>query len=135
MQAIVTATPIYAALLVLLFIKLTLNVVKARRAARVAIGDGGNPTLQRAIAVHNNFAQYVPLGLVLMVLIELQHAPIFLTHALGVALLLGRGLHAYGVSQAQENFSLRKRGMLLTIGMLVTAALFLLGNSVYLAFS
>lgn len=133
MQTMITATPIYAALLALLFIKLTLNVVKARRAARVAIGDGGNPALQRAIAVHNNFAQYVPLGLLLMLLVELQQAPLLFTHALGVALLIARAAHAYGVSQTHENFKIRKYSMLLTTGMLVVSALFLLANSVYLA--
>jgi|GEM_PF-5376160 len=48
--------PSYTALLTLIFIYLTFRVIKQRRKAKVAIGDGNNPALKRAIAVHNNFA-------------------------------------------------------------------------------
>ena len=45
-------TPLYAALLVLWFLVLTLRVIHHRRTARVSLGDGGNTALQRAIRAH-----------------------------------------------------------------------------------
>ena len=94
-----TIVPTYAAILGLLFIFLSIRVIKTRRKERVAIGDGGNPRMQRAIAVHSNFAQYVPLALLLLAFLEMQQGPTMLIQILCVALLISRLLHAYGVSQ------------------------------------
>ena len=123
-------TPIYAALLSLVFILLSIKVIKTRRMAKVAIGDGRNAQLQRAIAVHNNFAQYVPLSLLLIYFCELDHAPQLLIHALGVSLLISRLVHAYGVSQQIENFRLRVFGMVTNFTVLGIAVLFLLSHAV-----
>ncbi|MGZ9080482.1 MAG: MAPEG family protein, partial [Burkholderiales bacterium] len=56
-------TPLYAALLGLWLLVLSLRVVQQRRAARVSLGDGGNTALQRAIRAQGNFVEYVPLAL------------------------------------------------------------------------
>ena len=121
-----TIVPTYAAILGLLFILLSKNVIKTRRRERVAIGDGGNPRVQRAIAVHNNFAQYVPLSLLLLAFLEMQQGSTVLIQILCTALLIARLLHAYGVSQMQENFRFRIAGMLMTFGVIGLTALLLL---------
>lgn len=118
--------PFYAALLALLFVALSIRVIKTRRRERVAIGDGDNPRLRRIIGVHNNFAQYVPLTLLLLAFVELAAAPLLLVHILCLMLLIGRCIHAYGVSQASENFRFRALGMRLTFAAIVLAALYLL---------
>ena len=71
-----SVTPIYAGLLALLFILLSMRVIGTRRAARVALGDGGIPALLRRQRVHGNFAEYAPLALLLMALAELQGLPV-----------------------------------------------------------
>jgi|SRR5665647_296759 len=124
-----TIVPIYAAILGLLFIFLSIRVIKTRRKERVAIGDGGNPRMQRAIAVHSNFAQYVPLALLLLAFLEMQQGPTMLIQILCVALLISRLLHAYGVSQMQENFRFRVVGMLMTCGVIGLTALLLLASA------
>lgn len=53
--------------------------------------------MRQAIRVHGNFAEYVPLMLVLMLVAELNHIEPLLIHFGGVAILLGRVLHAYGL--------------------------------------
>jgi uncharacterized membrane protein YecN with MAPEG domain len=116
--------PSYTALLALIFVYLTFRVIKQRRKAKVAIGDGNNPTLKRAIAVHNNFAQYVPLCLLLIAFLELNHANTYIIHGLCITLLLGRVIHAYGVSQESENFKLRKTGMVMTLMVLIASSLY-----------
>jgi hypothetical protein len=118
-----SVTPLYAGILSLLFILLSVRVIAARRSARVALGDGGNRTLLRRQRVHGNFAEYVPLALVLMALAELQAAPSGGVHAVGAGLLAGRLAHAYGVSREPERGPARVLGMALTFAALAAGAL------------
>lgn len=123
-------TPFYAALLALFFLKLTLNVIKTRRRESIAIGDGNNPNLQRVIGAHNNFAQYVPISLLLIAFLELQAAPNVVIHLLGLSLLLSRCIHAYGLSQPKENFKIRTISMIMTLSVISTAAIYLIVNAI-----
>lgn len=118
-----TVTPIYAALLAFLFIALSARAIRARRTARVAIGDGGDAVLVRAMRVQANFAEYAPLALLLIGFCELQAAPAWLLHVLGLLLLAGRTIHAFGLAQTRENFRLRVTGMSLTLTAIGAAAL------------
>ena len=116
-------TALYASLLAPLFLILAIRVIRVRRGTRVAVGDGGNALLARRMRVHANFAEYVPLALILMMLAESLATSPWLMHVLGVALVAGRIAHAYGVSQMQENFRFRVTGMFITFWMLGVAAL------------
>ena len=118
--------PAYAALFALIFVYLSLRTIGLRRRLQIAVGDADNPLMLRAMRVHANFAEYVPFALLLIFLVESQGARAALVHGLCVALLIGRVLHAWGVSQARENFRFRVTGMVLTFATLVSAALYLL---------
>jgi len=120
------ATPIYAALLALMFVVLSARTIGLRRRLRVAVGDGGDKGLERAMRVHANFAEYVPLALLLIYFLEMHTRFLTLVHGLCIALIAGRLLHAYGVSQVQEKFIFRQVGMALTFGVIITAAITLL---------
>jgi len=120
------ATPIYAALLALVFVFLSVRTIQLRRRLRVAVGDGGDKVLARAMRVHANFAEYVPLALLLIYFVEMHTRFLMLVHGLGIALIVGRVLHAYGVSQVRENLIFRQVGMALTFGVILTAAITLL---------
>ncbi len=119
-------TPLYAALLWLVFVALSVRTIRLRRRYRVAIGDGRNTLLQRAMRVNANFAEYVPLALLLIYFVELHDGPRLHIHLLGIALLCGRLLHAWGVSQAQENFRYRTAGMALTFSVMLIASILIL---------
>ncbi len=121
-------TPLYGALLGLMFFALSVRTLRLRRRLGIAIGDSGNPLMLRAMRVHSNFAEYVPLCLVLLYLVEAQGAGKLLVHVLGLALLLGRIFHAYGVSQAKEDFRFRVAGMTLTFLVLILSSIALLGS-------
>src|SRR3954453_1845425 len=112
----------YASFLAFLFVGLSIRVIRQRRGARVALGDGGNAALLRRMRVQANFAEYVPLALVLLGLAESLKSPPFLLHGLGLCLLGGRVLHALGVSRDKEDFRFRVAGMGATLGVLVGAA-------------
>ncbi len=117
---------LYAALLALLFVALSVRTLRMRRRLRVAVGDGGSTEMLRAMRAHSNFAEYVPLSLLLFFLVEQGGAGALLVHGLCLSLLIGRLSHAYGLSQVDERFQFRVAGMALTLTPLVVAALSLL---------
>lgn len=127
-----TIVPVYAALLALIYVFLALRVIRARRGARIAIGTGGNPALARAIRVHGNFGEYVPFALLLLSFAEIQGRPAWWINALCVALIAGRLVHAYGVSQEKENFLLRTVGMVITFFVLGAVSVTLLSGGLRL---
>ena len=119
-------TALYAALLALMFVVLSIKVIGKRRQFQIGIGTNGEALLERAVRVHANFAEYVPLALVLMFLAEYSGlAPLYL-HILGLTLLLGRLSHAYGVQQLKEPLKFRVFGMLLTFSVLLLSAIAIL---------
>jgi len=117
---------IYAALLTALFVILSVRTLRLRHRFQVGIGTGEHPEILRAMRVHANFAEYAPLALVLAMLLELSGGHVYLVHGVCAALLVGRVVHAYGVSQVKENFNYRIVGMALTFTSLCTSALALL---------
>ena len=90
-------TLIYAGLLGLLFLLLSFWVVTRRAQFRVMIGEGEAPEMLAAIRAHGNFAEYVPLTLLLMALCELAGVGGLWLHLGGVLLVVGRILHAIGI--------------------------------------
>jgi uncharacterized membrane protein YecN with MAPEG domain len=117
---------LYAALLAILFIILSIRTIRMRRSLKIAIGDSGSPAMLRAMRVHSNFAEYVPLTLFLVALVEVGSASSWVVHALGSLLLVGRLSHAYGVSQTTEVFAFRVSGMAMTFTTILIASLILL---------
>ena len=122
--------PIYAALLALLFLGLSVRTLRLRRSLKIAVGDAGSTQMLRAMRAHANFAEYVPLCLLLLTLVELHGGRnAWVLHGLGLALLAGRLSHAWGVSQEHENYRFRVYGMVLTFVVLTACAVFLLGTA------
>lgn len=124
-----TVTAFYASILALFFVWLSLNVIKLRRRFRVRLGDGDNNELQAAIAAQNNAAQYIPIALLMIAILETNNGHILLLNLLGLMLLSGRIIHACGILKSNLNF--RVKGMQLTLFTLIFAAV---GNLLYLIF-
>ncbi|MBR0681242.1 glutathione metabolism protein [Roseomonas eburnea] len=120
-------TALYAGLLIALFLGLTFRVFAERTRSRVVLGTGGDRRLERAVRVHANFAEYVPVFLVALLAAELCGAAAWALHAAGLAMLAGRAAHAAGVSREPDILPLRGGGMLLTLGALFGAAGLALG--------
>ena len=117
--------PPYAAALAVLFIALSLRVIRGRRGAKVALGPG-DASLHRRVRVHANFAEYAPFALLLLAIAELHGAWPPLLHLLGAALVAGRLSHAWGVSHEPEDFRFRVAGMVTTFAVILVAAVLLL---------
>jgi len=98
------ATPLvaaaYAAFLGLFAVALTVRVILGRVKTGIQAGDGGNAQLAQAIRAHANFAEQVPLALLLIALAEAAGAPTGLIHALGAGLVIARFASAWGLSRS-----------------------------------
>ena len=127
-------TALYGALLGLLFVALSVRALRMRRNLRITVGDGGNPAMLRAMRVHANFAEYVPLALLLMAFAEVRGADGLLMHGFGIALLVGRLAHAYGVSRVAEDFRFRVFGMTMTLTVIAAVSIYLLIGGLWHAF-
>ncbi len=68
------------------------------------------------IRAYGNFAEYVPLSLLLLMGAELNGGISFIIIGLGCLLLIGRAVHAYGFLYAsqEKHFKFRVSGMVLT---------------------
>ncbi len=120
MNAPVTA--MYAGLLGLLMLVLSFRVVAVRRAMSIGLGDGGNALLLSRIRIHGHFAEYVPLALVLLLLLELNGASTTWLHGLGIALVAGRLAHVQGLTVGTGANAGRLIGNMLTWGVILVAA-------------
>lgn len=124
-------TSLYAGLLALLFIALSWRVITSRRTNKVSLGDGENKDLRQRSRMHANFAEYAPMGLILLACVELQNAPALAVHLLGLMLLTGRVLHARAFWVHPMNFTFRTYGMLLTFGMIALSAIGLILHGIF----
>jgi uncharacterized membrane protein YecN with MAPEG domain len=127
-------TSIVASVLTIIFIKLSFAVIALRRKNKVGLGSGGHDDLERAIRAQGNFAEYVPFGIILIACLELNGAPWWLTAILGIALIIGRLLHAKGINVPPPDFSKRVLGMKFTFNTLIALIVLNLCWSMYRLF-
>ena len=107
---IIPITALYAALLVAVLVCLTTRVGLLRAKTGVSILDGGNKQLAVEMRRHGNFAEHVPLLIVLMAVVELNGgSPLFL-HVVGSVLIICRIAHPLGLHHDRVQTPLRLVG-------------------------
>ncbi len=127
----IQVVPIYAGILGLLYMTLSAYVIRNRRKRQQSIGHGGDMRFARIIRGHANFAEYVPMVLLLLLVDELLGWPHWVLHALGATLCAGRLLHAYSFALTERDLLRRVGGMVLTLTpMWIAAVLALTGRFV-----
>lgn len=105
---------LYCGVNILLLLVLGYLVIDGRRKHKIRLGVGDNPIFNRRVRVHANAAEYIPAGLIGLVVLSLFEAlPIWVLHGAGLSLTIGRILHAIGLYTAELNFG-RMAGMVLT---------------------
>lgn len=115
-------TSLYAALLVILFIILSARIIMYRRSNRISLGHGDSETLLRRTRAQANCAEYAPFGILMMAIAETLSANPVLLHVMGLLLVAGRIIHAYGVGGPGMNMRWRTWGMILTLSSLAIGA-------------
>jgi len=123
-------TSLYAVLLVLFYIALSVNVIRGRHHHSIALGDGNLKGMKARIRAHANFAEYGPLFILLLAIAEYQGLPKYGINGFGILFILCRLFHAYGLLVAEplyKWFKPRIIGMVLTfacLGGLATVLLY-----------
>jgi uncharacterized membrane protein YecN with MAPEG domain len=114
-----------AGLLGLVYLALTVAVVRGRITKKILLGDGtdtGAADLRAPIRAHANFAEYVPLALILLGGLEIAGVPRWLLLLLAALLVVGRLLHPFGMARPAPNLY-RAGGAILTWTMIGIASI------------
>ena len=123
-------TMLYAGILALFIIPMVAFIITRGFKHKIPIGSGradgmeGERELLKAIRIHGNFIEYVPIILFLILLLELHNSCTYILHGLGIALVIARLLHAWGLYKKPDAATLpRFIGMILTFLILASAAI------------
>ena len=109
-------TALYAGLLALLYMKVSLDVISSRRGHQISLGNGKSGEIEAIVSAHSNFAAYTAFLLFLTFLLETSgQFPTLLLHALAATFTLGRVLHFMAFRGERMNFQLRAFGMHMTL--------------------
>jgi uncharacterized membrane protein YecN with MAPEG domain len=87
----------------ILHIWLSLRVSRLRRPLKIGVGDGGNEMLARRMRAHGNFAENVPLMLILLGLVELATGGNLWLWGAAILFILARIAHAFGMDRPGAN--------------------------------
>ena len=124
-------TLMFASILALMFVGLSVLVIMQRGKAKVGLLTGSDPQLIARVRAHGNFAEYTPFFLVLLALCEAVRLAPWVVLLLGCAFVAGRLCHAYGLIVAEKfngknptgTLRYRQLGMMLTFTPLAVLAL------------
>jgi uncharacterized membrane protein YecN with MAPEG domain len=119
-------TGLYAAILALWMMFLAVRVVLLRNRQKVGLGDGGDARMLRAIRTHGNAVEYVPIGLLLLLVVEINQTLPWIVHGFGILLVIGRLAHANGLGQSSGYSPGRAVGFALTFIAIAGMALLLI---------
>ena len=121
-------TAVYAAIMGLFAVYLTVNVVRFRLRFGVGAGDGGHPELLQAIRAHGNLIEHAPLALIVIGSAEALGANRPLIYVLGAMLVIGRLAAGWGLSQSIGTTQGRRIGTVLTLLAMAVASLTVLAK-------
>jgi len=130
MQQSMAVAGLYAGIFGLIGLWLGVVVAQWRSRTRIAIGDGGDPDLTRAMRGQANFVENVPIALILFVTMALMGAPAIAIHVLGATLVVARIVHGLHFAAPGRPRWQRAAGASLTILVLAAASLGVLGHAV-----
>lgn len=113
-------TPVYGSLLALIVVILAYRVTIFRRNENIGLGEQlASNAMKCAIRAHGNAVENIPLSIVLLLILELNYLTPWLLHCFGVMLIVGRLLHAWGMSSRAGPSRGRFYGILLTWSTLI----------------
>lgn len=87
----------------ILHVWLSLRVSRLRRPLKIGFGDGGNEILLRRMRAHANFAENVPIFLILLGLLELATGGNLILWTVAILFILARIAHAFGMDRPGAN--------------------------------
>ena len=127
LSSLLTVTPIYIAVLGLVFIVVTLRAGLYRVKMKIDIGAGDDPEMLRRMRAQANFVETVPIALILLITMELLGASNTWLHALGLVLVVGRIAHYLGLAKLGP-LAFRVVGMIATLVTILVSSIWVLFN-------
>jgi uncharacterized protein len=124
------AASFYTGVLILFAVLLQARVIRIRRTKLIGVGHGNDRELEKAVRVHGNFVENSGFGIAALILLAATAASIYIIHAVGFLLLIGRVAHAIGLTGSAGTSTGRVGGMVLTFTALVLAAVTLIVRAV-----
>ena len=122
----IETTLIFAAIFGILHVVFTLRVGAYRFSSKISLGDGGDKELRNRTRAHGNFIENAPMGLLLLLLNELNGLGQDALLALGSVFLAARLLHYVMIVSRSLSIILRPISMLGTLGVILISAILLL---------
>lgn len=109
-------TIFYTSILVIIFLILSALAITARVKSGINLGlSSDHDDLTKKVRAHGNFAEYIPLALLMLVLAEVSKFPSVALHIYGVALIVGRLFHVFGIYSGKTKIPYRVIGMSITL--------------------
>lgn len=119
----VTISGLYISLTAILVVMFAMRVVKLRRKYQIGIGSSGNKELRLASRVHVNLIENAPIAMALLLVAELNGSSPIMLHLVGSIWIVGRILHAIGLTHGHGGYHLgRFLGGLLSWLIILTLA-------------
>jgi uncharacterized protein len=114
MTIVLTTTLSLAAAALLVNLWLGMRISRLRMSEKVLHGDGGNPLIAQRMRAQLNFAENVPLIVLLVAAVELAGRGGLWLQVVGGIFIVGRVAHALGMD-ANKPHKARVAGVLITI--------------------
>jgi len=118
-------TLLFAAIFGVLHVIFTLRVGAYWLSSKISLGGGGDKVLLKRVRAHANFVETVPMGLLLLVLNELNGLAENTLFILGSVFLLSRLIHYVTIVSRFLPVIMRPLSMLGTLGVILTSAILL----------
>ena len=120
---------ITAGVLIVAQMALLIATVLVRRRVRQSLGEAGDPALTRAVRRHGNFAENAAIFVAGLALLEMLGAQRLFVVLLAALFVIGRVLHAIGLSRPNTVNPWRVGGIFATVtaGMVLGVRLVFLG--------
>lgn len=126
---IIPVTGVFAAVIGILLLVLSAHVSRFRMKYKKGLGVTDDPDFVAAVRAHGNLVEYAPLGLIMLGAAELNGVASGLVYWTGMALVVGRILHAWGMINGHGGpHWARALGILLTWLSILALALLLFWN-------
>ncbi|WP_076412365.1 MAPEG family protein [Shewanella sp. UCD-KL12] len=121
----VVISGLYISLTAILVVAFAMRVIKLRRKHKIGLGSSGNEELRIANRVHANLVENAPIAMILLLVAELNSLSAIYMHLLGITWLVGRCLHAVGLTKGRGGYHLgRFWGGLLSWSVILILAVF-----------
>jgi len=119
-------TFLFAAIFGILHVVFTLRVGLYRYSSGISLGDGGDRSLLKRVRAHANFVETAPMGLLLLLLNELNGLAESALFILGSVFLFARLVHYVTIISRLLPVFMRPLSMIATLGVILLSAILLL---------